>query len=69
MLNKVMLIGRLGKDPEFRTTPTGIVLAIIAMTPIVVIPFAYVFEGERPTTQSLLGGLVAIGGVVALVLS
>jgi len=27
MLNKVMLIGRLGKDPDFRTTPTGIAVA------------------------------------------
>jgi drug/metabolite transporter (DMT)-like permease len=51
-----------------QTTPTGIVLAVIAMTPIVVIPFAYIFEGERPGRQSLLGGLVAVIGVIALVL-
>lgn len=49
------------------TTPTGIVLAIIAMTPIVVIPFAYLFEGERPTLESLLGGAIAVAGVVALI--
>lgn len=31
MLNKVMLIGRLGKDPEFRTTPTGIAVASFSL--------------------------------------
>ena len=48
------------------TTPTGIVLAIIAITPIVVIPFAMVMEGEKPTRHSLIGGAVAVAGVVAL---
>lgn len=52
-----------------RTTPTGIVLAIIAMTPLVVIPLARVFEGERPTVRSLLGSVVAVVGVVGLVLT
>jgi drug/metabolite transporter (DMT)-like permease len=51
------------------TTPTGIVLAIIATTPIVVIPFAFAIEGERPTTRSLLGGFVAVGGVIGMTLS
>jgi drug/metabolite transporter (DMT)-like permease len=51
------------------TTPTGIVLAIIAITPIVVIPFAYVFERERPTLHSLVGGVIAVAGVVGLILS
>lgn len=52
-----------------RTTPTGIVLAIIAVTPIVAIPLALVAERERPTRLSLLGGAVAVAGVVALTLS
>jgi len=51
------------------TTATGIVLAIIAITPIVVIPFAWVLEGERPTVHSLVGGAIAVAGVVALTLS
>ena len=51
------------------TTPTGVVLAIIAMTPIVVIPFALVFEGERPTARSLGGGAIAVAGAIALTLS
>jgi drug/metabolite transporter (DMT)-like permease len=49
--------------------PTGIVLAIIAITPIVVIPFTFVFEGERPTPHSLIGGAIAVAGVVGLALS
>ena len=51
------------------TTPTGIVLAIIAITPIVVIPFTRVVEGERPTARSLIGGAIAVAGVIALTLS
>jgi drug/metabolite transporter (DMT)-like permease len=50
-----------------KTTPTGIVLAIIAVTPIVVIPLAYFFEGERVSWRSFLGGVVAVGGVIALI--
>lgn len=51
------------------TTPTGIVLAIIAITPITVIPVAYLLEGERPTRHSLLGSAIAVVGVIALTLS
>jgi drug/metabolite transporter (DMT)-like permease len=51
------------------TTPTGVVLAITAMTPILVIPFAAVFEGERPTIRSLVGGAIGVGGVIALTLA
>jgi drug/metabolite transporter (DMT)-like permease len=50
------------------TTPTGIVLAIIAITPVVVIPVAYVIEKERPTLHSVVGGVIAVFGVIALTL-
>jgi drug/metabolite transporter (DMT)-like permease len=50
-----------------KTTPTGIVLAIISTTPIVVIPLVYVFEKERPTWLSLIGGVVAVTSVIVLV--
>jgi len=49
------------------TTPTGIVLAIIAVTPVVIIPFTFAWEGERPTVYSVFGGALAVGGVVALI--
>lgn len=48
------------------TTPTGIVLPIVAITPLVVIPFAWAMEGERPGFRSILGGVLAVIGAVAL---
>jgi drug/metabolite transporter (DMT)-like permease len=46
--------------------PTGVVLAIVATTPLAVIPFTVAFEGERPTIQSLIGGAIAVVGAAAL---
>jgi len=48
------------------TTPTGIVLPIIATTPLVIIPFSRYLEGEKPTRRSLFGGFVAVVGAVLL---
>ncbi len=50
------------------TTPSGIVLPIVATTPLVIIPLTYWFEGDRPSRRSLLGGVIAVAGVVALTL-
>jgi drug/metabolite transporter (DMT)-like permease len=52
-----------------KTTPTGVVLPIVAITPLVVIPFARYIEGERPTRRSLIGGAIAVAGAVALALA
>ena len=46
--------------------PTGIVLPIVAITPLVIIPFSRYLEGERPTVRSLVGGLIGVAGAVAL---
>ena len=51
------------------TTPSGIVLAIVATTPLVIIPFSYLLEHERPSRRSLLGGAIAVAGAVALALA
>lgn len=51
------------------TTESGIVLAIVSITPITIIPVAYVLEKERPTLHSILGGIIAVAGVIALTLS
>jgi len=51
------------------TTPSGIVLPIVATLPLAVVPFAYRFEGDRPGWQSVVGGLIAVSGVIALTLA
>jgi drug/metabolite transporter (DMT)-like permease len=51
-----------------RTTPAGIVMAIIALTPILIIPLAVWIEGERPSRISLVGSLIAVTGVIGLAL-
>lgn len=50
------------------TTPAGIVMAIISLTPITIIPLAAKMEGERLSPRAVLSSLVAVGGVIALVL-
>ncbi len=49
--------------------PSGVVLPIVATMPIVVIPFAYLFEGDRPSLRSLAGGVVAVLGAIGLALT
>ncbi len=51
------------------TTPSGIVLPIVACTPLVIVPLSYWFDGERPTRRSLVGGLIAVAAGVALTLA
>lgn len=51
-----------------KTTPAAIVLPITAMTPLVVIPFTWYFEGDRPGWRSIAGGVAAVGGVIGLML-
>ena len=52
-----------------KTTGTGIVLPIVALTPIVIIPFSRFVEGERPTKRSLFGGAVAVAGAILLAIA
>jgi drug/metabolite transporter (DMT)-like permease len=49
-----------------RTTPSGIVLPIIATSPLVTIVLAFFLDGVRPSRRAVLGGVVAVGGAVAL---
>ena len=48
------------------TQPTGIVLPIVALTPLVIIPFAHWMEGERTRWQEIIGGAIAVTGVATL---
>lgn len=52
-----------------RITPSGLVLAITSTTPLVVIPFAYWLEGDRPGPRSLAGAVLAVGGVIGLTIT
>ncbi len=45
---------------------TGVVLPIVALTPLVIIPFSRIVEGEKPRKRSLLGGVIAVAGVFIL---
>jgi drug/metabolite transporter (DMT)-like permease len=47
-------------------TPTGIVTAIIAMTPVVLLPMTRVVDGEKIGMRSLAGALIGVGGVIGL---
>ena len=49
-----------------KSAPTGIVLPIVATTPVVIIPFSLLFEKERPSARSLVGGIIAVLGAAAL---
>ena len=46
--------------------PSGIVLSVVALAPLVIIPFSMKFEGERPTVRSLIGSVVAVAGVILM---
>ncbi len=49
-----------------RTTPSGIVLPIVATSPLVTIVLSFFIDRTRPTRRAVLGGLVAVVGAVAL---
>jgi drug/metabolite transporter (DMT)-like permease len=51
------------------TTPAGVVMSIVALTPLTVIPLARIFEGEKATARALLGAAIAVAGVVCLTLA
>ncbi len=48
--------------------PTGVVLPIIAVTPLVVIPMSIAMKEEKPSWRALIGGVIAVGGVVGMVM-
>ncbi|MGB0744445.1 MAG: EamA family transporter, partial [Opitutales bacterium] len=50
-------------------TEAAIAQTIVALTPIVILPMSYWFEGERPKPRSILGGFIAVCGVILLVFS
>lgn len=53
----------------FQTTPAGVVLPIVATTPLVAMPINRVIEGERVSMHSIVGGIIAVAGLIGLALS
>ena len=51
------------------TTPTGVVMSVIATTPVVMLPLARILKMEKITTRPPIGGLVALAGVIGLAFS
>jgi drug/metabolite transporter (DMT)-like permease len=49
--------------------PTGVVLSVTSLTPVAVIPISRWIDGDRASRRSLIGGMVAVAGVVALALN
>jgi len=51
------------------TAPSGIVLPIVATTPLFAIPIAWWLEGDKPSRRTIVGSLVAVSGCIALTLA
>jgi drug/metabolite transporter (DMT)-like permease len=49
--------------------PTGVVMAITALTPLAVIPLSWALNGERPTRASVIGGILGVAGVCWLAIA
>lgn len=47
--------------------PTGVVMSIVALTPLAVIPLSMFIEKEHPSRRSVLGGVIAVAGATYLV--
>ena len=48
------------------TTPTGILMPIVATVPVITQFLAWKIEGHHPTRRTVLGGVIAVLGVIAL---
>ena len=53
---------------SLKTLTSGEAMAITATSPLLLIPLAYFFEGERIRAGSLIGALFGVGGVIAMAL-
>jgi drug/metabolite transporter (DMT)-like permease len=51
------------------TEKTSIVLPIVATTPLAVMPLAHYLEGDRITWRTVLGGVLAVAGVIGLTMA
>jgi drug/metabolite transporter (DMT)-like permease len=47
-------------------TPAAIVTAIVALTPVILLPMTRIVDGEKIGVRSLVGALIAVAGVIGL---
>jgi drug/metabolite transporter (DMT)-like permease len=48
------------------TAPSGIVLPIVATTPIVTMPLSFLIDGDKPPPRSIVGGIIAVAASIVL---
>jgi drug/metabolite transporter (DMT)-like permease len=48
------------------TTPTGILMPVVATVPVLTQVLAWKIDGHEPTRRTILGGIIAVAGVIAL---
>ena len=48
------------------TTHTGIIMPVVATVPVVTQLLVWWIDGQRPTARTLIGGAIAVAGVIAL---
>jgi drug/metabolite transporter (DMT)-like permease len=49
-----------------QTQPSGVVLPLVATTPLMIIPLAYGIEGTRPTVRTMIGATISVIGVILM---
>lgn len=64
-----MVLGVASFQWALMKTPAAIVLSIVALTPLVVIPIARLLDRERPKLLSMIGSIIAVGGVLILTMA
>jgi drug/metabolite transporter (DMT)-like permease len=50
------------------STPSGIVLPVVATSPVATMVLAFFIDGDRPSRRAIVGGIIAVAGAVALTL-
>ena len=48
------------------TMPTGILMPIVATVPVLTQFLVWKVDGQRPTLRTVIGGIIAVAGVIAL---
>lgn len=49
-----------------RSTPSGLVLPVVATSPLVTIILSFFIDGTRPSRRAVIGGLLAVVGAILL---